>query len=248
TEAALSIPNYFGQKSSLSSRGVLLSDSIVPRMADPVTESPQIAQEEAIEQERLRYLEFVHAAAIHAVLCAARLYVYAKESAGPLRPGVQTVEGTVKTVVGPVYDKIHGVPFELLKFVDRKVEVTVQELDRRVPSVVKEASSAARSAAGEVQRAGLVGSAAGLVRSLYAKYEPAAEQAAASAWRSLNRLPLVPQVAQVVVPTAAHLSEKYNQAVSSSAEKGYAVSAYLPLVPTERMARVFGDNVATAAH
>lgn len=141
----------------------------------------------------------------------------------------------------------------------KQVEVTVQELDRRVPSVVKEASSAARSAAGEVQRAGLVGSAAGLVRSvyakyepaakeLYAKYEPAAEQAAASAWRSLNRLPLVPQVAQVVVPTAAHLSEKYNQAVSSSAEKGYAVSAYLPLVPTERMARVFGDNVATAAH
>lgn len=82
------------------------------------------AQEEAIEQERLRYLEFVHAAAIHAVLCAARLYVYAKESAGPLRPGVQTVEGTVKTVVGPVYDKIHGVPFELLKFVDRKVRST----------------------------------------------------------------------------------------------------------------------------
>ncbi|KAJ8501330.1 hypothetical protein OPV22_011882 [Ensete ventricosum] len=228
-------------------------------MADPVTESAHIAQEEAIEQERLRYLEFVHAAAIHAGLCAARLYVYAKESAGPLRPGVQTVEGTVKTVVGPVYDKFHDVPFELLKFVDRKVEVTVQELDRRVPSVVKEASSAARSAAGEVHRSGLVGSAAGLVRSvyakyepaakeLYAKYEPAAEQAAASAWRSLNRLPLVPQVAQVVVPTAAHLSEKYNQAVSSSAEKGYAVSAYLPLVPTERMARVFGDNVATAAH
>ncbi|THU57167.1 hypothetical protein C4D60_Mb03t00660 [Musa balbisiana] len=245
------IVSFFSRRSS--------SDSIVPRMTDPVTESPQIAQEEAMEQERLRYLEFVHAAAIHAVLCAARLYVYAKESAGPLRPGVQTVEGTVKTVVGPVYDKFHGVPFELLKFVDRKVEVTVQELDRRVPSVVKEASSAARSAAGEVQRAGLVGSAAGLVRSvyakyepaakeLYAKYEPAAELAAASAWRSLNRLPLVPQVAQVVVPTAAHLSEKYNQAVSSSAEKGYAVSAYLPLVPTERMARVFGDNVATAAH
>ncbi|WOL18571.1 REF/SRPP-like protein isoform X1 [Canna indica] len=227
-------------------------------MADSqVPQSAQTAEEAAAEQERLRYLAFVHAAAIQAALCVVRVYGYAKESAGPLKPGVQSVEGTVKTVVGPVYDKMHDVPFEFLKFVDRKVEESVQELERRVPTVVKEASVAARSVADEVQRTGLVGSAAGLVRSvyskyepaakeLYAKYEPAAEQAAASAWRSLNRLPLVPQVAQVVVPTAAHLSETYNQAVSYSAERGYAVSAYLPLVPTERIGRVFSGEAAAA--
>lgn len=38
-----------------------------------------------------------------------------------MKPGVETVEGTVKSVVGPVYDKFHDVPIELLKFVDRKV-------------------------------------------------------------------------------------------------------------------------------
>lgn len=60
-------------------------------------------------------------ASIHAVLCFWRLYGYAKDKSGPLKPGVETVEGTVKTVVGPVYDKFHDVPIELLKFVDRKV-------------------------------------------------------------------------------------------------------------------------------
>lgn len=73
------------------------------------------------EEQRLKYLEFVQVAALHAILCAAKVYSYAKENLGPLKPGVQTVEGTVKTVVGPVYDKVHNVPGEVLKFVDRKV-------------------------------------------------------------------------------------------------------------------------------
>lgn len=73
------------------------------------------------EEERLRYLQFVHAAAAHMIVCAAALYAYAKESAGPLKPGVETVEGTVKTVVGPVYDRFHYAPLHLLKFLDRKV-------------------------------------------------------------------------------------------------------------------------------
>lgn len=60
-------------------------------------------------------------AAIHAVVYFSNLYGYAKDKSGPLKPGVETVEGTVKNVVGPVYDKFHDVPIELLKFVDRKV-------------------------------------------------------------------------------------------------------------------------------
>ena len=60
-------------------------------------------------------------AAVHAALCFLNVYAYAKERSGPLKPGVETVEGTVKTVVGPVYDKFHDVPIEVLKFVDRKV-------------------------------------------------------------------------------------------------------------------------------
>lgn len=107
-----------------------------------------------------------------------------------------------------------------------------------MPSVVK-------SVAGEVQRAGVVGTAAGVARSVRVRYEPAAERCVVSTWRSLNRLPLFPQVAQrVVVPAAAHISEGYNRAVCYSADKGYAVSAYLPLVPTDRIAMAFAGPAA----
>lgn len=215
------------------------------------------------EEQRLKYLEFVQVATIHALVCFSNLYVYAKEKSGPLKPGVETVEGTVKSVVGPVYDKFHDVPIELLKFVDRKVDESVTELDRRVPPTIKQVSSqaifaaqkapeVAKAVASEVQRAGVVDTASGLAKSvytkyeptakgLYAKYEPKAEQAAVSAWRRLNQLPLFPKVADVVVPTAAYCSDKYNQTVLSTTEKGYRVSSYLPLVPVEKIAKVFGD-------
>ncbi|CAN1784157.1 Stress-related protein [Linum perenne] len=149
------------------------------------------------------------------------------------------MEGTVKNVVGPVYDKYQDVPIGVLKFVDRKVS----ELDSHVPIVVKQVSSQARAVATEVQRSGVKETA----KELYTAYEPKAEQCAASAWRRLNQLPLFPQVAHVVVPTAAYWSGKYNDTVSSTAEKGYKVSSYLPLVPTERIAKVFGGEQLAAA-
>ncbi|KAJ3669524.1 hypothetical protein LUZ60_011474 [Juncus effusus] len=217
------------------------------------------------DEERLRYLQFVQAAAAHALVYAATVYAYAKQSAGPLKPGVETVEGTVKTVVGPVYAKYHGFPLELLKFLDRKMGSSVETIEKHVPTVVKEAPNLARSVADQVHQTGVVNTATSLARNtlacaepvakdlytkyqpvakdLYNKYEPDVERRAAATWRALNRLPLVPQVAGIVVPTAASLSEKYNDVVSVGAERGYTVAAYLPLVPTERIARVFGDEV-----
>ncbi|XP_074587774.1 stress-related protein-like isoform X1 [Curcuma longa] len=221
----------------------MADDESVPDIAQ-TEPAVSVSDRAPVNNDGLRYLEFLHVAAIQAVLFIARLYAFAKESAGPLKPGVQTVESTVKAVVGPVYDRFHDVPFDPLKFVDQKVGESVEKLDHRIPPSLKQASALARSAAGEVQRAGLVNSATGLARSVYTKYEPAAEQAAVSLWRSLNRLPLVPQVAHAVLPTAAQLTEKYNQGVSYSADKGYAFSAYLPLVPTERIIRVFSGEVA----
>ncbi|KAA8549174.1 hypothetical protein F0562_000858 [Nyssa sinensis] len=235
------------------------------------SESSKMAESEAKQptemvqkdERRLKYLDFVQVAAIYIVVCFSTLYEYAKENSGPLKPGVQTVEGTVKTVIGPVYEKFHDVPFELLKFVDRKVDESMNELDRHVPSLVKEAScqafsaaqkapEVARAVASEVQRVGVVDTATNLAKTvytkyeptakeLYSKYEPVAEEYAVLAWRSLNRLPLFPQVAHAVVPTAAHWSEKYNQVVIYTAERGYTLSGYLPLVPIERIAKVFQD-------
>ncbi|GAB4835801.1 hypothetical protein Ancab_000717 [Ancistrocladus abbreviatus] len=226
--------------------------------ADPKLDQQEFAQD---EEARLKYLDFVHAAALHAIICFSNLYVYAKDKSGPLKPGVEAVESTVKTVVGPVYDKFHDVPVELLKFVDRKMDESVNKLEHRVPPVVRQVSSEAFTAAqkapvmarcvvSEVHRTGVVDTASGIAKNVYAKYEPTAkelyskyepvaEQYAVMAWQSLNRLPLFPQVAQVMVPTAAYCTEKYNQTVRSTAEKGYRVANFLPLVPTEKIAKVF---------
>ncbi|XP_077240712.1 stress-related protein-like [Tasmannia lanceolata] len=214
--------------------------------------------------QKLEYLEFLQAAAVHAVLLFSSVYDFAKENSGPLKPGVQTVEGTVKTVIGPVYEKFHDVPFELLKFADRKVDGIVHEVERHLPRLVKSASSqalsaaqkapeVARAVASEVRRQGMVETATEIAKTaytkleptakeLYGKCEPVAEHYAVSAWRTLNRLPLFPEVAHIVVPTAAYWSEKYNRTVCYTAEKGYTVSAYLPLVPTDRIAKIFSGG------
>lgn len=191
------------------------------------------------QQQQLKYLEFVQFATIQAVMRAAILYAYAKDRSGPLKPGVETVEEAVKTVVAPVYDKFHLVPVELLKYVDRKVDESVSELDRHVPTNFKKVSSQARSVVSEVRRAGVVDTASGFAKTVFDKYEPKAEECAVSAWKRLNQLPLFPRVANVVLPKAAYCTEKYNEAVALSAQKGYRVSAYLPLVPTEKIAKVF---------
>ncbi|KAJ8749648.1 hypothetical protein K2173_026297 [Erythroxylum novogranatense] len=202
---------------------------------------------------KLKYLDLVRAAAIYTVVCFTSLYEFAKENSGPLKAGVHAVEGIVRTVIGPVYVKFHDVPFELLKFVDRKVDELLNELYRHVPSLVKQASSQARAVACDVQRAGVVDAAKNVGKTLYVKYEPAArevynkyepvvERYAVSFWRSLNRLPVFPQIAQIIVPTAAYWSEKYNQVVYYAAQRWYPGAAYLPLIPIERIAKVFNED------
>ncbi|EEF30521.1 stress-related protein [Ricinus communis] len=206
------------------------------------------------DDKKLKYLDFVQAAAVYVLACFSSIYEYAKENSGPLKPGVKTVEATVKTVIGPVYDKFRDIPFELFKFVDRKIENFLGELGRLVPSLVKHASNQARSVACEVQRAGVVDAAKNIAKrvyemyepmawELYCMYEPVAEHYAVSVWRCLNRLPLFPQAAQIAVPTAAYWSEKYNEIVCYTADRGYPAAAYLPLIPIEWIAKVFDGGV-----
>lgn len=72
-------------------------------------------------EENLKYMWIVKATAIRTLICFSKVYDFAKDNSGALKPGVQSVEGAVKTVVGPLYQKVHGFPNQLLKFVDRKV-------------------------------------------------------------------------------------------------------------------------------
>lgn len=241
-------------------------DAQTPPSPPPPADLPESVPH---DEASLKYLQFVHAAVLQMLLVASKAYDYAKDMSGPLKPGVETIAGTVKTVAGPIYDKYNKVPGQVLQFVDRKVDESVNNLDGRVPPIVKEVSSrafsaaqmapeAARSVATDVKKTGIVETASGLAKTVYTKYEPAAkelvskyepvaEQYAASAWRSLNQLPLVPQVAKVVGPTAAFCSEKYNQTVQQTHEKGYKVSQFLLFVPTERIAKVLSGGEGHAA-
>ncbi|KAF9622036.1 hypothetical protein IFM89_029320 [Coptis chinensis] len=224
-------------------------------------QQPNMTEE---NKQALKYLDFVQVAALQVMICFSSVYNYAKDNSGPLKPGVQTVEDTVKTVIGPVYEKFHDVPIQLLKFVDRKVDSSVSEIGRHVPPLVKSASfqaysaaqkapEVARCVASEVQRVGVIDTATDIAKTvytkseptakqLYAKYEPVAEHYAVSGWHVLNTLPLFPQVAHVVLPAAAYWADKYNQTVCSSAKSGYTVSSYLPLVPIEKIEKVFGGE------
>lgn len=203
---------------------------------DSTTQQEHIAEEvEEKQQQQLKYLQFVQVAALHAAVRFSNAYGYAKEKSGPLRTGVESAEGAVKTVVGPVYDKYQALPGDLLSFLDGKVDESVTNLASSYADAAQKAPDAARAAALEIKRRSST-----MAKSVYSKYEPKAQQCAVCAWRKLNELPGGPKVAEIVVPTAAYCSEKYNHTVSCAVEKGYKVASYLPLVPTEKIAQVFG--------
>nr|TKS14156.1 hypothetical protein D5086_0000042300 [Populus alba] len=154
------------------------------------------------------------------MVCFSSVYRYAKENSGPLKPGVRTVEDTVRT------QNCHRTGL-------RQIDESLRELERQVPSQVKWVSGQARAVACEVQRAGVVDAAKNITKTMYTTYEPTARG-----------------LAQIAVPTAAFWSEKYNQVVGSAAERNCTVALYLPLIPVAQTAMVFdgsaGKSVVSA--
>ncbi|KAI3967618.1 hypothetical protein MKW92_003493 [Papaver armeniacum] len=210
-----------------------------------VDQQPEVTDRSA--KENLKHLAFIHIATVQAVVFLSKLYKFAKEKSGPLKPGVESVEGTLKTVVAPVYDKFKDIPYNVLKFVDRKVD------ESKMPSVAKELSREAQTIGSEVQHSGLVETARAFAmnaytkvepsaKEAYAKYNPIAEKYAAKTWRQLNKLPLFPTVAKIMLPTASMLADTYNSAVSNATERKLPVSSFLPLIPKERIAKVFSTE------
>ena len=56
-------------------------------------------------------------------------------------------------------------------------------------------------------------------------------------WCKLDKLPPVHLVSELTVPTAAHLSEKYNKLITDLRAEGHSVFNYVPLVPCEEIAK-----------
>jgi hypothetical protein len=201
----------------------------------------------------LKYLGLVHALVLQAAAYLATLYAYAKDSSGPLKPSVDNVEGTVKTVVGPVYQKVEGKPLQLLQYVDSKVDETISYVDGVVPKyvkdksyqaldVAKQAPDAARGLVSDVQSRGVYSTAS----SLYERYEPVAEQLTFEAWQKLLTLPLVPQAVNVAAPAAKFGVVQYNKLAEILKSKNLPLTAYIPVVPIEKLEEAMKPAVAPA--
>ncbi|KAF2305254.1 hypothetical protein GH714_003354 [Hevea brasiliensis] len=102
--------------------------------------------------EGLKYLGFVQDAATYAVTTFSNVYLFAKDKSGPLQPGVDIIEGPVKNVAVPLYNRFSYIPNGALKFVDSTFDASIAIIDRRVPPIFKQASTqtylAARDALG----------------------------------------------------------------------------------------------------
>nr|ALP73392.1 27.3 kDa rubber elongation factor [Hevea brasiliensis]AMO43676.1 rubber elongation factor 258 [Hevea brasiliensis] len=107
------------------------------------------------EEDTLKYLDIVQAALVLALVSSSKLYLFVKDKSGPLKPGVDTAEVTIKSVVRPFYYRFHDVPNKVLKFADNQVDASVTLVLRYAPPVVKQVSTRAYSVARNAPRAAL---------------------------------------------------------------------------------------------
>ncbi|XVF57516.1 hypothetical protein PTKIN_Ptkin06aG0211600 [Pterospermum kingtungense] len=154
-----------------------------------------------------------------------------------------TASGFIKQVASEAISIAQQAPTLPTKLQPTEVLSSASEI--LIKQVSSEAISASRVTT-DVQPVATVNTVSGLIKQVTSEAISVAEDVATgigvSTWRKLNKLPLVPQIASIVVPTAAYFTKKYNQTVVSSAEKGYKVASYLPLVPIEKIAKVFNEG------
>uniref|UniRef100_A0A803L9X5 Uncharacterized protein n=1 Tax=Chenopodium quinoa TaxID=63459 RepID=A0A803L9X5_CHEQI len=141
----------------------------------------------------------------------------------------------------------------------KKVDEFIHEIDWRQESlpklmthVTKKAAEVTRELAMEIQATGLLDATANAAKEAYLtykpvakdmiiRYEPVAEEYAVWAWQLCKQVSVLAQVSQLMVPTAAFWAERYNTVVDFTAESGLPMAHYLPLIPLEKIAKVFAE-------
>ncbi|KAK3040853.1 hypothetical protein RJ639_029197 [Escallonia herrerae] len=203
--------------------------------------------------EKLKHLGFVRMIAMNAVVCVSHLYECAKQNSGPLKSTVGHVESAVTNVVGPVYDKFKGLPGDVLVFLDNKVDEATIKFDEHAPPLAKQVVGQAQSmvkkasqVAQDLVQEFLVGGPHAAIHHAGSLYKQSVLSQSAKMWYVVNKIPPCHTVAQIVVPTAAHLSEKYNKVIAELAAKGYSVFNHFPLVPLDEIAKAYKQ--VEAAH
>ncbi|XP_030527553.1 REF/SRPP-like protein At1g67360 isoform X2 [Rhodamnia argentea] len=195
---------------------------------------------------QLKHLGFVRLTAVRALVFVSSLYDRAKGNCGPLRSAVATVEGAVTAVMGPVYEKLKGVPEDLLVFADRKVDEATHKFEKHAPPFAKRIACevhhlilmTAEKAQRLVNEAQTGGPHAALHYAVAESKQVLLDQSV-KVWVRLNKVQPLHMVVDLTVPTAAHWSKKYNHVVADAKRKGYPVIGYLPLVPIDEIAKAF---------
>ncbi|KAI3720615.1 hypothetical protein L2E82_31605 [Cichorium intybus] len=123
-----SLKSFFHYRNFRQTLSKLLCLKIMAEPEANPTNEPLVPRDG--EEEHLKYLDFVQSAVIYFVVCFLTVYEYAKENVGPLKPGVQTVESIVKTVIGPVCERFHDVLYEGLKLILPKFSTVKKALNR----------------------------------------------------------------------------------------------------------------------
>ncbi|XP_027150752.1 REF/SRPP-like protein At1g67360 [Coffea eugenioides] len=203
----------------------------------------------------LKHLGFVRVIASIAVVWLSCLYDYAKQNSGPLKSTVGTVENAVTTVVGPVYERLKGLPDDLLARLDTKVDNVSKKFDEHAPPVAKKIVNRAKNVVQKgsqvaqdlVQQAQVGGPRAALRHAASLSKNIAVRLLAVLWHRLINRYPPLHGVGGIAIPTVADVSNKYNKFIAKLDGRGYHIFSYFPSVPVEDVAEAYKQVEAAAA-
>ncbi|XAR48176.1 hypothetical protein NMG60_11030911 [Bertholletia excelsa] len=194
----------------------------------------------------LKHLGFLRIIVINSLVCMSNLYDYAKQNSGPLRSTVGTVERAVTTVIRPVYEKLKGVPDDLLAFVDEKVDEAANKLNKHAPPTIKKvvvkSYTVVQKASGVVLNfihEARTGGPCSAIHYAGTVYVHLCLNILARFWYAANKITVLHVIAQMAVPTVAHWSEKYNNTILHLNGKGYTAFGYLPQVPINEIAKAY---------
>jgi hypothetical protein len=200
-----------------------------------------------------KHLGFFYNATLVLFSYIVAIYNLAKESSGALRPGLEKVEGSVKTIVGPVYTKYGPYGPHLLKYADDKVGEILKVVDEVVPPSVKTNSNKALDFVKsvpqgtsmlleEVKTKGLTNT----TQEYYTKYEPKVVHAVDSSWKAILMLPLAPQLVKVLLPSFVFLIFLYNATVAQLKQWGLPATSLLVTVDVQNVQKKVASDVDSA--
>ncbi|KAL8156929.1 hypothetical protein AgCh_001870 [Apium graveolens] len=211
------------------------------------------------QKQALKHLGFVRVIAIHVLIWLSDLYQrYTKqqqrEHSGAFKSTLVYVETTITRILTPLYVQFKDVPDAVLLFLDTKVDEATHGYDKFAPPLVKQFLRQAKSVVIQLldaaKQLGEVVKADGPTAALhyaYGLYKESLLIQLAKPWYEINKISPLNVVAQMVLQTASHISEKYNEVIAGMAGKGYSVFCYLPSVPIDDIAKVF-KQVEPAAY